>query len=285
MSSEHVPGEASSPGTLHGAALEAHTRKLEAERARAVADAPGVAPTEKREAAPQVDPFQAWVESAPEEYRDKFAQSVVERHAQALAAHYGPEVSALLEEAGKDPDFRRKLGRLTDKERRKFLLESADAIYDAQQGDAPENGKLDAIDQKLVGLEQRMTKAQEDERRERYIADRKSEHEALLAKFPELRWSDPASPQARRLQAVIEEAEIRSQKAQKPVAYGTVYEEMKAMWADQEASPPRAPIRSQGGNAPPNRQAPKNRVEARNSMNAELNKYGGLSALAAALKR
>ncbi len=285
-----VDTPAVTPGTLHGAALEAHSKKLAADQARVVANAPVVSPSGAEpvaDAAPDSsDPYEKWVETAPKEYREKYAQSIQNAHANALAAHYGPEVTSLLAEASADPDFRRKLGRLSDKDRRKFLLEAADAVYDAQSGGEPQgNPQLEKIEKSVTELSQHVSAREQQESEQRYIANRQAERDALLAKFPELRWSDPASAPARRLTAVIETAEIASRASGKPVSYAEQYEQMRSMWQEQAANPAPTPIRSQAGSAVPNRQAPKNKVDARAAMNAELQKFGGLSGLAAAYRK
>ena len=113
----------------------------------------------------------------------------------------------------------------------------------------------------------------------------KGEYEALLNTHPELRFTDVTSKEAKRVNAIIEEAERRSQQRKQVVPYGEVYKEFSEMWDWQSANPPPKAAPATSSREVTGPQAPRTKFESRAGMNAMLDKHGSIGQLAAALKR
>lgn len=263
------------------------------ELARVVSDAPTAAPAAKTDEKPADEPdeetaYKTWFEAQPENYRTKFATNVVQWQSAQLGEFYGPEVSAVLEDIRKDPELKKKVSRLTDKQFREYLFNTAAEIYDDPRfgrpvaGDAeiPVDPATRALTEKVEQLEQKETQRIHQQ----YLDSRQNEYGALLNTFPELRFEKATDKVGKRVAAIIDTAEERSQKAGKKISYADVYTEMKAMWDDQAGNPAPRGIPATSPTEIPKPQAPRTKVDARANIDATLQKHGSLSNLARALR-
>lgn len=246
------------------------------------APAAAVAPPENEET------YEKWFEKQPEKFRAQFAENVVSHQAQKLAEFYGPEISGIMQEVAQDPELKKRLARLSDKQLREWLLDTAAGIYDgyAPGGTAQPAGEDSALSGRLEKLESRLEKDEQERANQAYIAERRTEYEALLNTFPELKWSDQNSPAYKRAAAVLDQAENESRSTGRKVSYADTYTKMRDMWEWQAKNPPppHAPA-AQASAVPPSPQAPRNKIESKAAIKSQLDKYGSLSALQAALKR
>lgn len=233
--------------------------------------------------------YDEWVAGLPEDKRSRFETSIHNKHAEGLAGFYGPEITAVLEAAGKDPEIKKMLGRMSDAKAREWVQKTALAIYDddrfaspaGSDGPVPKDPRYDALESEVRTLKTE----RENEKQQQTLQALRSEREALENTFPELKWSDPKSKEYKRVEAVVEETMDRRAKGS-DVTMADVYGELKDMWDWQTANPPpRAIPATSSGAVPPNPQAPRTKFEARAGINAMLDKHGSIGQLAAALKR
>lgn len=243
----------------------------------------------------QSETYEQWFEKQPKAFRDRFEQEAYDRNARGLSEFYGPEIGQLLDEIRENPDLKKHVARMTDKQYREWVAQTVEPIYDDPRYRPQNNGNgggaavdqnFTKIEKKVDDIDKRLADADIDRQRREYTAQRKTEYQALINTFPELQWSDQNSPQYRRLEAIIEYAEDQSVKTNKVVSYADSYQRFKNMWEDQEREPAPRPVPAQQSKSEPSKpQAPRTKVEARDRMMATLNKHGGLAALSAALRK
>ncbi len=288
-----APAEAPATPTFREAAdasAAAHAKELEELTSRASAEpatpaeAPSALPAADVPPAVAEDTYDAWYAKQPEKYRAQLQQQLINKHAESLAEYYGPEVSALLQEVGQDPELKKKVARMSDKQYRQWLLDTSTQIYDdpmyAPAGAPQVVPEVAELKQKYDKLESQITKQQQDRAQQEYLDRRKVEYHALLNTFPELKWVKEDDPPAKRVRAVLERAEERR------ASYADTYQEMRDMWDWQKSNPPpRAAPPAQAGGDPPRGQAPKNKIEAKQAIRSQLDKFGSLSALNNALAK
>lgn len=273
----------------------ASTKRIE-DLARVVATAPKADPSQAEKPAAEAeaetkDDYETWFNAQPAERREEFARNVANGYANSLAELYGPEVSSVLAEVRSSPELKKKFERLSKTEVRDWLFNTALDIYeDPKYAGEPEAERPDsrytALEEKYNALESKLTAAEETKLVESYTAERQTEYQALVNTYPELRFEDPNSKVGKRVTAVIEDAEEKSRKAGRKIAYADVYVGLKDMWDAQEENPPPRPVPATSASAKdvPRPQAPRTKVETRSAINATVQKYGSLTELQRALR-
>lgn len=246
------------------------------------------APAPEAPAAPE-ESYEDWYNKQPEKFRKQYADNVVNWHAQKLSEDFGPEISQVLGMVRENPELKKKLSRLTDEQYQKWVFDTATNIYDdptySRSADGSTGNQRDPavseLSKKFDDLSTKLSRKEQEDQQAAYIERRRSEYQALINTFEDLKWTNQTDPGFRRAEAVIERAE--SQKR----PYADVYNEMKSMWDWQKQNPPPKEIpRAQSTDTTPARtQAPRNKVEAKAAIKSQLDKYGSLSALNSALRK
>lgn len=264
-----------------------------AEMARVVDSAPTAAPIVEEKPATETvaaktpdDEYMEWFNAQPEDRRAKFAENVVRWHGSQLAEKYGPEISGILEEIAGDDKLKKQFASLTDKQRRSFLFDTAASIYeDPRYAGEPAADAPDPRDAKIADLEKKFEDDRTARARTEYLAGRNNEYTALFNTFPELRFDANTPKKKDFVAAVIEWAEDKTQKAGHIVTYAEAYQELKKLSEWQADNPAARSVPAVSAAGIPKTQAPKTAFEARTNISNALAKSGGLSRLAAELKR
>lgn len=282
--------EVQAPQTPTTTKAPSFTEAKERAGARREADLTAIAePTPPPAAAPEPKKpfdFDTWVREQPPEAMEEGSRRIAQQYDAAVKARFGPEVYALLEEAGNDPKLAKQLSRLSDKELRKFALETA---YDVWQPGDPEPGAAgltrtelpDEVRERMDRLEAFQTNTVNERRQAEYAQTRQTELQALVNSYPELRWERIDDPTGLRVQAIIEQAQKESMIEQRVVTFADVYNRMRTIEGRSAPSAPAIPATS--SSTPPSAAAPRTETESRSRMSATLKKAGGLSGLAASI--
>ena len=284
-----VPEGAPAPPTL-AAAAEA-SQQAEADRLAELLAKAGTPAPPKTDAPPAKTPdeeYDEWEAALPADKRDRFRERTIQRQAEGLAEFYGPEISQVLTDVAADPELKKMLGRMSDKKAREWVQKTAMAIYDderfasptAADGPVREDPRVEELGKEVRALKKR----DEDRDAAAALESLRRERVALENTFPELRWTDLASKEYKRVLAVVEETQDR-RAAGKPVSMADVYAEYKDMWDWQGANPPPKPAPATSSREVTGPQAPRTKFESRAAINAQLDKHGSIGQLAAALKR
>ena len=288
------PSGSPAPPTLSSAALA--STEAEAQRLADLVEKAG-GPAAPREEAPpaksDVEAYNEWYESLPEDKRNVLVNTVVTNYDRQLEERYSPEVMEVLAKVSEDPELKKKLSRLSDEKFRSWVFDTAASIYDdprfaspaAGDGTVEEHPQVAELAKEVRSLKTEREKEKADREYETYRQQRVGEYEALLNTHPELRFTDATSKEAKRVNAIIEEAERRSQQRKQVVPYGEVYKEFSEMWDWQSANPPPKAAPATSSREVTGPQAPRTKFESRAGMNAMLDKHGSIGQLAAALKR
>jgi hypothetical protein len=282
-----------SPSFRDAAQASADARAAELEAQAQAASSPKTAPSDAAPAVADEEDYSAWYDKLPEKHRATFAQNVMNHQAQQLAEYYGPEVSALLVEIREDPELRKLAAKMSDKQFRSFVKDTAAPIYEDPRFAAPSGADgTFSEDPKVKELAERLDKTEarvDQERKEReyssYRSQRETEYQALFNTYPELRFDKMDDPKAKFVAAAIERAEERSQKSGRVVTYAETVKELREMTDWQRENPPPRAIPSVSKTEIDRPQAPRTKVDTKNAIARDLQKFGSLSQLASALRK
>lgn len=256
-----------------------------------------VAAAARADAAGEAFDFDKWFQAQPAEAKQRYATNIVTDVDSRLKSTYGEAYDLLIEAAqlaqAGDTSLLENIKKLSDKDRRKFIFDTAYSIYD-QPVPGAEPTVEDASAKRIAELERELGTVKQtiesrdvETARSAYASSRQAELQALVREYPELAY-DPTNldtPAARRVADLIDRAEARSQKAGRAVAYRDVFAEQRAVWGNTPEPPPHIPSTSPAG-GPAAAQAPRTEAESRQRMRETIEQYGGsFAAMARALPR
>jgi hypothetical protein len=241
------------------------------------------------------------------EFETRVGQRAWDSYNHALEQEYG-DLLPLVVEAKQNPEFRKKLTRLTDKELRDFLLDSGIEVYErthaALSDDVPagvtEDPRIKQLTDRTAALEGEILNERATRVAEAYAKTREQEARALMAEVgDDLKFEKPDDPGYKRMNHVVTIAEQRSEiaarkagidtskptwladavaKSVKMPTYREVYDELAEILG--RSAPPAAPSTSRSGPPPAQPQAPRTAAEGRERALALLKQRGGFAAIA-----
>lgn len=232
--------------------------------------------------------YDKWMESVPEEAKQKFAEQLWNGYNQQLSELYG-DVLPTIADAKDDQELREFLAEVgKDKELRRFVTGPARQAYKttlqgAGAGDTPAAPVEPELRRELDALKGEVEKDRSARTLEQYQTKRQQEFAALANEFPEFRFqkADASDPAYRRAEVLINYAEKNSS-LDKPYAYRQALEELRVL--ENKEPPPAAPATTHATEPRQSPQAPRNPVEGRDRALQTLKRSGGIAGLAKTIK-
>lgn len=231
--------------------------------------------------------FEEWLGSVDDDYKNELQNRIQHATSEWIHNEYG-ELTPIIDEIQANPELKKALSKLTNKELREFLLNDAVAIWESTNP-APAKQEFaipKEIEDRLSAAENELSSRKRQEQEAAYFNHRQREVEAMKNEYPELRFEklDNSDAAFKKFSYIVDRAEERTttnmaRGINKTVSYKEVYDELRAI---EVARPSTTKIENTSQPADPrNMQAPRNAVESQQQKLERIKKAGGFKAIAA----